>query len=93
MAKNGKAQAQPFFYLYYGGNMKGKTDMTRITITLSDEEKAALRSLSEKEFREPRMQAALIIRKELERQRLVESTSSITESKSPIAYDTEKSAA
>ncbi len=54
--------------------------MTRITITLSDEEKTALRCLSEKEFRDPRMQAALIIRKELERQGLVESASQVNES-------------
>lgn len=54
--------------------------MSRITITLSDEEKTALRALSEKEFRDPRMQAVLIIRRELERQGLVESASSINES-------------
>lgn len=53
--------------------------MTRITITLSDEEKTALRALSEKEFREPRMQAALIIRRELEKQGLVESVSPVNE--------------
>ncbi len=54
--------------------------MTRITITLSDEEKTALRSLSEKEFRDPRMQAALIIRRELEKQGLMESTKAVSES-------------
>lgn len=42
--------------------------MSRITITLSDEEKTALRALAEKEFRDPRAQATLIIRRELERQ-------------------------
>ena len=41
--------------------------MTRITISLQDPEKTALRALAQKEFREPRAQAALIIRKELER--------------------------
>jgi predicted transcriptional regulator len=46
--------------------------MTRITITLSDEEKVALRALAEKEFREPQGQAALIIRRELERQGFIE---------------------
>ena len=46
--------------------------MTRITITLSDEEKTALLSLSEKEFREPRMQAALIIRESLVQRGLLE---------------------
>lgn len=64
--------------------------MTRITITLSDEEKAALRSLSEKEFRDPRMQAALIIRKELEKQGLVESVSSDNENEPPTADKTKK---
>jgi hypothetical protein len=54
--------------------------MSRITIALSDEEKTALRSLAEKEFRDPRQQAALIIRRELERQGLVESASPLTES-------------
>ncbi len=53
--------------------------MSRITITLSDEEKTALRTLSEKEFRDPRMQAALIIRRELEKQGLVESVSPVNE--------------
>ncbi len=53
--------------------------MTRITITLSDEEKTALRALSEKEFRDPRMQAALIIRRELEKQGLVESVGPVNE--------------
>lgn len=41
--------------------------MPRITINLSEKEKAALRVLAEKESREPRAQAALIIRQELER--------------------------
>ena len=58
--------------------------MTRITITLSDEEKAALRSLSEKEFRDPRMQAALIIRRELEKQGLVESESPVNENEPKV---------
>lgn len=59
--------------------------MTRITITLSDKEKAALRTLSEKEFRDPRQQAALIIRRELERQGLVAAASPTTESEPPKA--------
>jgi hypothetical protein len=41
--------------------------MTRITICLTDTERKALRTLAEKEFREPRAQAALIIHHELER--------------------------
>jgi hypothetical protein len=45
--------------------------MTRITISLRDPEKMALRVLAETEFREPRQQAALIIRQELERRGLL----------------------
>ena len=41
--------------------------MSRITITLDMVEKKALTVLSEREFRDPRAQAALIIRQELER--------------------------
>ena len=45
--------------------------MVRITICLKDFEKIALRTLAEKEFREPRDQAALIIRDELTRRGLL----------------------
>ena len=45
--------------------------MNRITLTLNDEERTALIILAEKEFRDPRAQAALIIHKELERQGLI----------------------
>lgn len=41
--------------------------MARITITLGQIERDALRALAEREFREPRAQAALIVRAELER--------------------------
>lgn len=41
--------------------------MARIILYLSPQEKSALLSLAEQEFREPRSQAALIIRNELER--------------------------
>ena len=41
--------------------------MRRITISLSDQERIALHALAENEFREPRAQATLIIRRELER--------------------------
>jgi hypothetical protein len=41
--------------------------MARLTITLRDQEKLALSTLADREFREPRAQAALIIRQELER--------------------------
>jgi hypothetical protein len=46
--------------------------MTRITISLRDPEKTALRALSEIEFRDPRQQAALIIRQELQRRGLLD---------------------
>lgn len=45
--------------------------MTRITLTLNDFEKVALLALAEREYRDPRLQAALIIRKELEKQGLI----------------------
>jgi hypothetical protein len=45
--------------------------MARITISLSDPEKFALRILAESEFRDPRAQAALIIRQELEKRGLL----------------------
>lgn len=45
--------------------------MTRITISLKDQEKTALRMLAEKEFRDLHAQAALIIRQELERRGLL----------------------
>lgn len=41
--------------------------MSRLTITLKQNERDALLSLAEREFREPRAQAALLIRAELER--------------------------
>ena len=41
--------------------------MARITITLRQSERDALLTLAEREFREPRAQAALLIRAELER--------------------------
>ncbi len=45
--------------------------MARITVTLSDSERHALQVLSERELRNPRDQAALIIRAELERRGLL----------------------
>lgn len=45
--------------------------MTRLTLTLFDDEQKALRTLSQKERRHPREQAALIIRRELERRGLL----------------------
>lgn len=59
--------------------------MTRITISLDDREKAGLLLLAEKEFRDPRLQAALIIRRELERYGLVEV---VTLPASPVAVVT-----
>jgi hypothetical protein len=57
--------------------------MTRIIINLRDEEKTALLSLAKMEFRDPRDQAAFIIRKELERQGLVEFANPITVTEPP----------
>ena len=39
----------------------------RIVVTLEKEERQALSTLAEREYRNPRAQAALIIRRELER--------------------------
>jgi hypothetical protein len=50
--------------------------MSRLTISLNDSEKMALRTLAESEFREPRAQACLIIRRELERLGLLPATES-----------------
>jgi len=50
--------------------------MIRITITLDDRAKVGLQRLAEKEFRDPRAQAALIIRKELEKRGLIASAES-----------------
>jgi hypothetical protein len=46
--------------------------LTRITISLNNLENAALRRLAQYEFRDPRAQAVLIIRQELERRGLLE---------------------
>ncbi len=48
-----------------------ETNMTRITISLQDQEKKALWKLALREFRDPHAQAVLIIRQELERQGLL----------------------
>ena len=45
--------------------------ITRLTVTLRADERDALRTLAAVEFREPRQQAALIIRQELERRGLL----------------------
>ena len=45
--------------------------MIRLTISLREQERTALRALAEQEFRDPRAQAALIIRQELERRGLL----------------------
>ena len=45
--------------------------MTRITVTLTDEEREALRVLAFKERRDSRAQAALIIREVLEKRGLL----------------------
>lgn len=56
--------------------------MPRITIVLKDDEKQALCTLAESEFRDPRAQAALIIRREIERQGLIKPVSAAPASKS-----------
>lgn len=45
--------------------------MPRVTVILKSAEREALRVLAEREFRDPRAQAGLIIRRELERERLL----------------------
>jgi hypothetical protein len=45
--------------------------MTRITVSLKEAEKTALLELANEELRDPRAQAALIIRTELERRGLL----------------------
>jgi|GEM_PF-2780821 len=85
MVNNGKKRQglRPavFLYVLWVEELNEVQTMARITITLSEEEKMALRSLSEKEFRDPRQQAALIIRRELVSQGLVASASTITGNK------------
>jgi hypothetical protein len=44
----------------------------RITLVLNEQENLALRTLAQREFREPRQQASLIIRMELERLGLIQ---------------------
>ena len=51
--------------------------MTRITITLQSDETEALGVLAEQERRDPRAQAALLIRRELERFGLLQPLSRI----------------
>jgi hypothetical protein len=46
--------------------------MKRLTITLMQDERTALWELAQRERREPRDQAALIIRRELEREGLLQ---------------------
>jgi len=45
--------------------------MTRLTLTLFDDEQRALHILSRKERRHPREQAALLLRRELQRRGLL----------------------
>jgi hypothetical protein len=72
MAENGMAYPRRFLFFTMGKD--NEVNMTRITISLKDPEKTALRALAEKEFRDPRAQAALIIRQELERRGLLTAT-------------------
>lgn len=51
--------------------------MARITVTLRPDEREALQRLAEQEWRDPRAQAALLIRQGLERLELLEPLSQI----------------
>ena len=62
--------------------------MTRITISLKQNEKEALRLLAERELRDPRAQAALIIRLELERRGLLSTMNKSKEINSEVFHDT-----
>lgn len=53
--------------------------MARVVVYLRDQEQSALYQLAIKEYRAPRAQAALIIRKELERLGLLEVESGFQE--------------
>ena len=46
--------------------------MTKITLTIPVIERDALRSLAEQEYRDPRMQAALLLHEALERRGLLQ---------------------
>jgi hypothetical protein len=63
--------------------------MTRITITLDDQESAGLQSLAEREFRGPLSQAAFIIHKELEKQGLITVPDPPAPTAPPAAVSTE----
>lgn len=53
--------------------------MARLMIHLEDDERAAIWRMAEHERREPRQQAALIVRRELERLGYLEATTTTTE--------------
>ncbi|MBP6177963.1 MAG: hypothetical protein KA480_06535 [Anaerolineales bacterium] len=61
--------------------------MARIILNMKPEEKSALLFLAEMEFRDPRDQAALIIRQELQRQGLLELVKPIIAPESPAVAD------
>ena len=54
--------------------------MAKVIIYLPDHESAALNQLAQREYRAPKAQAALIIRKELERLGMIESELEIKQS-------------
>ena len=53
--------------------------MAKIIVYLRDQENDALHRLAQKEYRQPKAQAALIIRRELERQGMLQTTSNTPE--------------
>lgn len=63
--------------------------MTRITVNLTMQEREALIALAGKELRHPRAQAALIIRKELQRQGLIEVTKLMATQGSEVSTEKE----
>jgi hypothetical protein len=59
-------------------NFEG-VDMTRITVSLHEDEKRALQILAEAERRHPREQAAVLIRCELERRGMLAETAVLSD--------------
>ncbi len=57
--------------------------MAKVIIYLPDHESAALNQLAQREYRAPKAQAALIIRKELERLGMIKSEPEIGQSAEP----------
>jgi hypothetical protein len=63
--------------------------MTRVTLTVGEEEKRALTILAARELRDPRMQAVLLIREGLERRGLI-SVERRSKSKAPAVDESKQ---